>query len=243
MFSAWSADPTLRKPASGARLVWCLLGWVLALSWGWPARSLDPQDNDMVSAVGGFYGARAEQRTREWRQLVRQGQGSGWSEREALSRVNIFFNRLRFIDDIRLWGKEDYWATPLEMLGAGGGDCEDFSIAKYFSLLELGIDDEKLRLVYVKALELDQFHMVVAFYPTPASVPLILDNLEGTIRPATQRTDLQPVYSFNGQHLWLMKERGRGELAGQASRLSLWNDLRSRFGVNRLNRPNMDLDR
>ncbi|PSJ40195.1 sulfate adenylyltransferase [Zobellella endophytica] len=208
-----------------------------------PARSLNQDDNEMVSTVTGFYGAEAGRRASGWRQLIREGQESGWSERDTLSRVNRFFNRLHFIDDIKLWGKEDYWATPLEMLGAGGGDCEDFSIAKYFSLLELGVDDEKLRLVYVKALRLNQFHMVVAYYPAPSSVPLILDNLEGTIRPATQRSDLQPVYSFNGQHLWLMKERGRGELAGQASRLSLWNDLRSRFGVNRLNRPTMDLDR
>ncbi|WP_116473569.1 transglutaminase-like cysteine peptidase [Zobellella maritima] len=207
-----------------------------------PAQSLTSEDEAMVSAVKAFYGERGGQRARDWRQLVREGQGAGWSDQEILNRVNRFFNRFHFIDDIKLWGKDDYWATPLEMLGAAGGDCEDFSVAKYFSLLELGISDETLRLVYVKALRLDQFHMVVAYYPTPSSVPLILDNLEETIRPATQRTDLAPVYSFNGQHLWLMKERGRGELAGQASRLSLWNDLRSRFGVNRLNRPKINLE-
>ena len=196
----------------------------------------------MMSVVNQFYGATAATRTRDWRQLVREGQARDWNERETLSRVNIFFNRLHFIDDIKLWGKTDYWATPLEFLGAGGGDCEDFSIAKYFSLRELGVDDEKLRLIYVKALKLNQFHMVVAYYPTPSAVPLILDNLEGTIRPATERGDLAPIYSFNGQHLWLMRERGQGELAGQASRLSLWNDLRGRVDVKRLQRPRMNLD-
>ncbi|GAA3701280.1 transglutaminase-like cysteine peptidase [Oceanisphaera sediminis] len=196
----------------------------------------------MVEAVYRFYGDKAASRLRGWRQLVREGQATDWSDRETLSRVNIFFNRLRFIDDIKLWNKEDYWATPLEFLGAGGGDCEDFSVAKYFSLRELGIDDDRLRLVYVKALKLNQFHMVVAYYPTPSAVPLILDNLEGTIRPATERNDLAPIYSFNGQHLWLMREQGRGELAGRASRLSLWNDLRGRVDVKRLQRPSMNLD-
>lgn len=164
------------------------------------------------------------------------------SEEKRLERVNNFFNRMRFIDDIKLWRKKDYWATPLEFLGAAGGDCEDFSIAKYSTLLELGIPDEKMRMVYVKALDYNQFHMVVAYYATPSSVPVILDNLIGSIRPATQRRDLVPIYSFNGSHLWLMKARGQGELAGQSSRLGLWNDLRNRMTSGRLARPVVNLD-
>ncbi|MBO1518548.1 transglutaminase-like cysteine peptidase [Oceanisphaera sp. DM8] len=196
----------------------------------------------MITVVQHFYGKNAAQRTQRWRELVQQVQSQNISERAVLSRVNIFFNRLHFIDDIKLWGKKDYWATPLEFLGAGGGDCEDFSLAKYFTLRELGIADDKLRMVYVKALELNQFHMVVAYYPTPAAVPYILDNLEGTIRLATERSDLAPIYSFNGQHLWLMRERGQGELAGEASRLSLWNELRGRVDVRRLQKPRINLD-
>lgn len=215
---------------------------MLCMVLGVAAQSSPDEDKKMIAAARQFYGEAAETRTQQWRQLIREGQNKSWSERELLSRVNIFFNRLRFLDDIKLWGKKDYWATPLEFLGAGGGDCEDFSVAKYFTLRELGIADEKLRLVYVKALELNQFHMVVAYYPTPAAVPFILDNLEGTIRLATERNDLAPVYSFNGQHLWLMRARGQGELAGEASRLSLWNELRDRVDINRLQRPKMNLD-
>ncbi|MGO1247058.1 MAG: transglutaminase-like cysteine peptidase [Oceanisphaera sp.] len=215
-----------------------LLGWVL----GTAAQSTSEEDKKIIVAVQQYYGAAAAKRTRGWRDMINKTQSRQLSEREILSRTNIFFNRLQFIDDIKLWGKEDYWATPLEFLGAGGGDCEDFSLAKYFTLRELGIADDKLRMVYVKALELNQFHMVVAYYPTPAAIPYILDNLEGTIRLATERSDLAPIYSFNGQHLWLMRERGQGELAGQASRLSLWNDLRGRLDVKRLQRPRINLD-
>ncbi|MEH8155209.1 hypothetical protein ACK3Z8_10170, partial [Aeromonas caviae] len=96
--------------------------------------------------------------------------------------------------------------------------------------------------IYVKALDYNQFHMVVAYYETPAAVPLILDNLVGSIRPATQRADLLPIYSFNGSHLWLMKARGQGELAGQSSRLGLWTDLRNRMTSGRLARPAVNLD-
>jgi predicted transglutaminase-like cysteine proteinase len=139
-------------------------------------------------------------------------------------------------------GKRRLLATPLEFLGVGAGDCEDFSIAKYFSLRELGVADNKLRLVYVKALELNQFHMVVAYYPTPSSVPLLLDNLDGDIKPATKRPDLLPIYSFNASKLWLMKQKGQGQLAGKASRLSLWNDLRQRSDRIKLNRPKINFD-
>ena len=61
---------------------------------------------------------------------------------------------MRFIDDIIHWNKVDYWATPIEFLASHGGDCEDFAIAKYFTLIQLGIPEEQLTLTYVKALRL-----------------------------------------------------------------------------------------
>lgn len=148
-----------------------------------------------------------------------------------------------FVDDTILWGKNDYWATPLEFLGSNAGDCEDFTIAKYFSLLELGVPDKKLRLVYVKALELNQFHMVLAYYSTPSAEPLILDNLNPEIKRGSKRPDLRPIYSFNGKNLWLIKSAaGSGKLAGKSSRLSLWNDLRSRERSLKLNKPIINYD-
>jgi predicted transglutaminase-like cysteine proteinase len=224
----------------GRHLLWCglaLLPLLLAAS-----QPLTDADLAMIKRAKDTYGERAGKRTASWRLLTLQAQAAGWSERQKLARVNSFFNQLHFIDDSKLWRRKDYWASPLEFLGAAGGDCEDFSIAKYFTLLELGIDDEKMRMVYVKALDYNQFHMVVAYYETPSSVPLILDNLIGDLRPATARKDLLPIYSFNGRHLWLMKARGQGELAGQSSRLGLWNDLRNRMTSGRLARPVVNLD-
>ena len=198
------------------------------------------QDLAWIKAVKGEYGERAGKRVSAWRNLIEDIDNQ--SENEKLEQVNRFFNQLYFVDDIKLWGKKDYWATPLEFLGSNAGDCEDFTIAKYFSLLELGVPDKKLRLIYLKALELDQFHMVLAYYPTPSAIPLILDNLDKEIKPATQRTDLLPIYSFNGQHLWLMKGKGNGQQAGRSSRLSLWNDLRQRNKGLRLNHPIINYD-
>lgn len=198
-------------------------------------------DQLWVQSVSQTYGPRAGQRVQAWRTLVEQKRHD--STMNKLNAVNDFFNSLYFVDDIYLWGKKDYWATPLEFLGANAGDCEDFTIAKYFSLLEMGVPDSQLRLIYVKALRLNQFHMVLAYYPTPSSVPYILDNLDKSIKPASSRADLLPIYSFNGKNLWLIKSSSsNGKVAGKSSRLSLWNDLRSRAKKMEFNKPIINYD-
>ena len=181
------------------------------------------------------YGERAVKRGDAWFKLMHVN--SDKPEDDKLKLVNRFFNQFRFIDDIKLWGENNYWATPIEFIGVNGGDCEDYSIAKYFTLLELGIADEKLRITMVKALKLNQYHMVLAYYETPSAMPLILDNLDGKIKPANQRNDLVPIYSFNASQLWLNKERGRGTLSGKSSRIKLWRDLRQRITNAKLKQP------
>ena len=181
------------------------------------------------------YGADAAKRMKYWRELIETSQSL--SEEEKLKAVNNYFNQtILFINDIDHWGKEDYWATPFECLGTGAGDCEDFSVAKYFTLRELGVPDEKLRLTYVKAVQYNQAHMVCTYFTTPTAVPLVLDNLIGTIEPATNRKDLLPVYSFNGTGLWLAKERGGGkQVSGGAERIAMWQELKNRMVADTIN--------
>ena len=136
---------------------------------------------------------------------------------------------MNFANDIDHWGKEDYWATPLQMLTSNGGDCEDYSIAKYFTLRKMGIPADHMRLTYVKALELNQAHMVLTYYPTPDAVPLVLDNLVNDIQTISRRKDLLPVYSFNGKDLWLAKKRGNDQHIGQSGRLSRWQGVIARI--------------
>ncbi len=172
-----------------------------------------------------LYGPLGEGRARidAWQGLLEET--AGLPEREQLQAVNRFFNaQLHFTDDLSLWGEVDYWATPVQALLKGGGDCEDFAIAKYISLRHLGVPAQKLRITYVKALRLNQAHMVLTYYPRPDAVPLVLDNLIGSLLPASQRTDLQPVYAFNGEGLWLANASG-GKQVGDSKRLSRWQDL------------------
>jgi predicted transglutaminase-like cysteine proteinase len=203
-------------------------------------QALNTTEQSWVDAVNKLYGKRAALRVEAWRNALHDYKRLPTLQK--LQNVNQFFNQLYFVNDINLWGQKDYWATPLEFLGANAGDCEDFTIAKYFSLREIGIADKKLRLIYVKAIDYNQFHMVLAYYETPDSVPLILDNLIPQIKPANKRGDLLPIYSFNGTNLWLMKSKN-GQLAGDSSRLSLWNDLRDRERSLILNKPIVNYDK
>lgn len=173
------------------------------------------------------FGDEAHGRLRTWQNLHNMAVNAPVARQLRL--VNSFFNRARFVTDIAHWGEEDYWATPVELLTTNGGDCEDFSIAKYLTLKSMGVPDEQLRIVYVKALELNQAHMVLAWYPEPDADPLILDNLINAIKPASQRTDLEPVYSFNGDGLWLNRSGGANQRIGEAEKLSRWQDLNSRL--------------
>lgn len=160
----------------------------------------------------------------QWGQAVVEQKSR--SDMDKLKSLNRFFNqRLRFEDDHKIWKQEDYWATPLEAFAQGSADCEDYVIAKYFSLIQAGIDEDKLRITYVKALELNQAHMVLAYYPTARSEPLILDNLIDRIEPANKRHDLSPVYSFNASGLWLERMRGNSIKVGNPNRLNRWTDL------------------
>ena len=154
---------------------------------------------------------------------------SGLSETIKLQQVNAFFNRVNYDSDADLWDQKDYWATPYEVLGVNSADCEDYAISKYFTLISMVVDEEKLRITYVKSLKLDEAHMVLAYYPSAGAEPLILDNLLQKIRPAGERDDLMPVYSFNGADLWLAVNRLEGKKVGQANRISRWQAYQARL--------------
>lgn len=173
------------------------------------------------------YGAAARDRVIQLEQLI--AQDAALAEPQKLERVNRFFNRLDYRGDAALWNQKDYWATPFEVLGINSADCEDYALSKYFTLLSLGVAEEKLRITYVQALELEQAHMVLAYYPSAKAEPLILDNLVDAIRPASERTDLSPVYSFNGADLWLAVNRVEGRKIGRADQVSRWQAFQSRL--------------
>lgn len=214
----------------GIRRLICLIGLLLLIK-------LIPSTSaiSFEKLQAGFaqkYGANAGAVFTSWMGLV-EGIKDSKSD-EKLKRINEYFNRkILWADDQKVWGQLDYWATPMETLAKATGDCEDFAIAKYFTLLAAGIPVNKLRLVYVKAKNgntpnggsADQAHMVMAYYPAPDAEPMILDNLITDIRPASRRPDLEPVFSFNSEGVYA---GAAGKEDQSASRLSKWQELLQR---------------
>lgn len=149
-----------------------------------------------------------------------------------LDGVNRFFDEhIQYATDDIVFKQKDYWATPAELFGHSRGDCEDYAIAKYIALLHLGIDSTKLRLIYVKAKigrsRITQAHMVLGYYETPSSDPLVLDSLVSEILPGSQRTDLMPVFSFNDAGIWSPSKTK--QVSTSTSRLSRWRNVIERM--------------
>lgn len=146
-----------------------------------------------------------------------------------LKEVNDFFNQLQYVPETSLQGGADIWLTPYEFIAEGAGDCEDFAIAKYFTLVAMGVAEKKLRITYVSIPSQNKAHMVLTYYPRPDAEPFILDNLTRTILPASQRPELVPVYSFNGGEVWLNERIGKSRPYGKPSELSKWRSLLERI--------------
>jgi predicted transglutaminase-like cysteine proteinase len=158
------------------------------------------------------FGQGARGRLEGWKEFMRSAAGGAAQARGDagesgyLRPVNGFFNRLPDRTDLAHWGVEDYWATPSESLASDGADCEDYAIAKYFALKELGVPVVQLRLVYAKTWKSSAAHMVLAYYSRPGADPLILDSLQNGIELASKRPDLIPVYTFNDEDILILQQ-------------------------------------
>lgn len=159
-----------------------------------------------------------------WKRLLESRENHARDDLAKLKLVNDYVNETPFACDAAQWCVEDYWATPIELLANHGGDCEDFAIAKYVALRALGIADGQLRLVYarIRRGSVTGSHVVLAYYAAADAEPLLLDNLDARILPASQREDLTPLMSFNAQDI--RRERQGAVRVGEDA-LARWNGL------------------
>ena len=182
-----------------------------------------------VNAIENKYGSSAKVRIEQWDSMIQTSRNEPLLNQ--IKNVNDFFNELTYKTDLMHWKKKDYWATPFEFIGTGAGDCEDYAIAKYFSLIKLGIPEDKLRITYViyqKAnSRFEQAHMVLTYYHKTGAEPVILDNIDRRLQLASKRSDLKPVYSFNASGLWQAKTKGETRVGN--NNLKSWQDLMTRF--------------
>lgn len=216
--------PTCNRAIRAYAVPGMLLVAVLT-AWAGQAGFSTSVSSALIDQYVARFGQEARARLRDWQGFLQARPIEAQADRELLhlARVNDYFNRARFVPDLKHWGADDYWATPAEFRASDGGDCEDYAIAKYFALRELGVPTTRLRITYVTSSLVKEAHMVLAYYPTPESDPLILDNLDARIRPASQRPDLVPVYGFNEEDA--LTAGGRRAV----SQVRRWRDLMFRL--------------
>lgn len=132
-----------------------------------------------------------------WDSFKKNAQGK--NTMELLRYVNSFWNTWPYKEDIANWGVEDYWAIPAEFLKKSG-DCEDYAIVKYFTLKELGIPAENMRIVVVRDTLRNLAHAVLAVYLNGDAY--ILDNLSNTVLSHSRIRQYSPQYSVNESGRW-----------------------------------------
>jgi predicted transglutaminase-like cysteine proteinase len=154
---------------------------------------------------------------------------AGLPDAEAIDRVNRFFNsRIRYAADPETWGQTEYWATPAEVLEKGQGDCEDFAIAKFFTLIKIGVKEDLLSLMYGRIEPGGQAHMVAGY--GACDIPLILDNIADDVVPADRSRDLRLIMGFNLGSLWMFKNNIRRKAISDNPRcIRQWGELLQRM--------------
>ena len=121
------------------------------------------------------------------------------SEAEQIDAVNRAMNRGPYVTDPVNWGVPDYWATPDQFLRKDG-DCEDYAIAKYLSLRQLGFPADRLRIVVLQDLNLGIAHAVLIVFVN--GQPMLLDNQISDVIPASAVHHYKPIYSINENAWW-----------------------------------------
>lgn len=134
---------------------------------------------------------------KSWREV--QNAARGKPELQMLKVVNSYFNRWPYKVDRELYGVSEFWATPQEFMKRSG-DCEDYSIAKFFVLRDLGFSNDRLRLVILKDRIRNIGHAVLAAYASGDI--LILDSLSDLIFSHRKYRHYIPQYSMNETTRW-----------------------------------------
>ena len=147
-------------------------------------------------------------------------------KQKQLVQVNDYLNQLPHQADIVNHNKIDYWETPKEFLTCGFGDCEDYAIIKYFTLLKLGFSKKKLFITTVFEKFTGQHHMVLSYFETKNKPPLVLDNLSYKILDLKVREDLKANIFINATGIYKINKDNNLIKMGKAP--EVFNELMMR---------------
>lgn len=208
-------------------MVACCFGLAISAQSNAPLEVISEQE---VNQARTLYGELAARRLLALQTLI--SENSDRPERLQLNLVNEFFSKVTFLEDKVIWKQDDFWATPAELLAQDKGDAEDFAIAKYFTLLALWVDEKKLYFSYVTSTRLKKSHIVLTYFRSAKSEPLVLDSLTDRILKASARPDLIPIYSFNCSNIDSSSQRLQEK--GLDGSMHQWSQMLQRMQTNQV---------
>ena len=153
---------------------------------------MEPWSERLFSQIGQEYGEDAVLRLRRVHDVAIAN--ASRPVLEKLDIVNATINSLTLVSDREMWGKDDYWATPMEIIAKAGGDCEDMAIAKFVMLRMMGVPARNLYLGYARLKSQNMAHMILVWANDARKEVRLLDNFDPQVRPPRERMDLQIVY-------------------------------------------------
>ncbi len=118
---------------------------------------------------------------------------------DGLARIGIV-NRsvnaaVRYVSDDQQHGLADVWSSPLATLASGAGDCEDYAIAKYMLLRQLGVAEADLMLLLVRDNAVRQDHAVLGVRVDGRW--LVLDNRQARVLDPDQLAHFTPLFALD----------------------------------------------
>lgn len=139
-------------------------------------------------------------------------------KKKQLTKVNFYLNQLLPQYDTVVNNRDDHWATPKEFLTLGYGDCEDYVIIKYFTIIKLGFSEDKLFMTTVTEAFTGGYHMVLSYFESKNKPPLILDNLSFKILDLKTRNDLKEDLFINSTGVYKLDKNNHLVKIGNKSK-------------------------
>lgn len=135
-----------------------------------------------------------------WKTIV--GEARALDQGGKIELINRWVNRrVHFTDDVVRFKVADRWATAIETLRAGRGDCEDYAIAKLKLLEAAGVAHSDMFLVIARDLVRRADHALLVVRKGDRLV--VLDNNTDSIIDAAAIQDYRPVMSYSSGKAWL----------------------------------------
>jgi predicted transglutaminase-like cysteine proteinase len=145
-----------------------------------------------------FAGSLRKKEVQDWMEFL--GTLKDASPKEKVEAVNQYMNAVTFSADTKTYGQRDYWATPMEFLARGKGDCEDYAVAKYISLRSVGFSQDQMRMVIVFDHVMNMPHALLVVENEGET--LVLDNQNPDVLQASDVNRYKPIYSISQTAWW-----------------------------------------